>query len=37
MTDHLPIESTVVDKLPSLKCENVVSFSPYHSYEKDKE
>lgn len=38
MTDDLPVESKVIDKLPSLKCDEVVSFSPYHAFKKkDKE
>lgn len=33
MTDDLPVEKTVVET-DYLKCDKVVSFSPYHAYEK---
>lgn len=33
LTDDLSIENKVVDKV-SLKCDKVVSFSPYHAFEK---
>lgn len=36
LTDHLPIEKTIVDEKKNLKADYVVSFSPYHRYEKKK-
>lgn len=35
MTDDLPVEKTIV-KSDYLKCDRVVSFSPYHRFEKEK-
>lgn len=33
LTDHLPVEKTLVET-SNLKCDEVVSFSPYHRYTK---
>ena len=34
LTDHLPVENTIIDKVDTLKADYVVSFNPLHRYEK---